>query len=296
MAFSDDGEVLLTAGNDGVCKVYVLGELVDLAARDDAVASARVIEGHMLPISALCIGVAGVGGRVVTGGRDGWVKVWHLGSGRCIGSFKVAGVPVGVAFGGGEAVLYVGVSSGDVVVVAVEDLVEGGVIGEGKRVLRGGGVGGVSALTIGGGGEIVVVGYEGGVVRVFEGGSGVLLSSYSRHGTAPVDAVVVMERSWRWRDMGSRVLERLVDEALVTKYKPVVELGGGLDVVVADIGKMAVDMAYAKEAEEDSGETQEEMKRELDELRRRNRELEDAGRRLIELVEAHNASVGDMTK
>lgn len=296
MAFSDDGEVLITAGYDGVCKVYVLGDLVDVGARDGDVACARVIEGHMLPISTLCVGLAGVGGRAVTGGRDGWVKVWHLASGRCVGSFKAPGVPVGVAFGGGEAVLYVGVSNGDVIVVMVEDLVEGGVIGEGKRVLRGGDVGGVSALAVGGGGEIVVVGYEGGAVRVFEGGTGVLVASYGRHGTATVDAVVVMERSWGRKNMESRALERSVDDALVTKYKPVVELGGGLDAVVTNIGKMAIDMAYAKEEEEDTQDIQEEVKRELYELRRRNRELEEAGKRLVELVEAHNAFVKDMIK
>lgn len=295
MAFTDDGEVLITAGYDGVCKIYVLGDLVDISTSQDVVKCARIIEGHMLPICALCVGMGGVAGRVVTGGKDGWVKVWHLGSGRCVGSFRVGGVPVGVALGGGEAVLYVGVSTGDVVIVDLADLVEGGVIGNEKRILKGGDVGAVSALAVGGAGEIVVVGYDGGIVRVFQGGSNVLLASYGRHGTASVDAVIVMDASWGRKEAANRVLERMVDEELVTKYRPVVELGGGLDVVISEVGKMAVEMAFVEEEENGEG-TREEMSRELEELRKRNRELEDAGRRLIELVETHNLIVKNMTK
>jgi pre-rRNA-processing protein IPI3 len=199
IAFTDDEATIITAGTDASVLAFDVAELVDVMREKGDVVKPRLsLHGHDLPVTAVAVGFGGVSARVVTGSRDCSVKVWHLSSGRCVGSVAVGSAVVDVALAPDEGRAFVGLESGAVAVVEVARLRPGVVVAaETLRklvvpVADGSVAAVVTAVSASPRGAEVVVGYGDGFVRVFDVETGMQLMVYSKHGDAPVTWVGVL--------------------------------------------------------------------------------------------------------
>lgn len=331
IAFSDDDEVLLTAGADGEVLAFAVADLVDLTRpRDDPPKPRISLHAHALPCTALAIGYAGASARVLTAGKDRAARLWHLSSGRCIAIVLFNAPPTEAVLSPDESAAYVGLSSGEIVVLDVGGLPDTAVSASGLPKMRppvapGEQIPAVTALALSPMGEEVIAGYSDGVVRVYDAWSRQLVASYARHGTtAPIDCVCILPSEDAAVETGRHAakaevevsFDKVFDPDLVIRFGPIVTLPGRKTVrvaaseVVADAMKLAfADVEAGMEPRDDleidgtrkqnniyanAGDVDEagmrtilppEILGELQYLRKRNKELEDAGKRLIQLVE-----------
>lgn len=331
IVFSDDDEVLLTAGADGEVLAFTVADLVDLTRPRDEPPKPRIsLHAHALPCTALAIGYAGASARVLTAGKDRAARLWHLSSGRCIAIVLFNAPPTEAVLSPDESAGYVGLSSGEVVVLDVGALPDTPVSASGLPKMRppvapGEQIPAVTALTLSPMGEEVIAGYSDGVVRVYDAWSRQLIASYARHGTtAAIDCVRILPGEEAAVETGPHAakteaevsFDKVFDPDLATRFEPIVSLPGRKTVkaaaaeVIADAVKLAfAGMETGTEPNDDleidrtlqqngmyasTGDVDEadvgktvppEVLRELQFLRKRNKELEDAGKRLIQLVE-----------
>lgn len=332
LAFSDDDELLLSAGADGELLVFALADLVDLTRPPDDPPKPRLsLHAHSLPCTALSVGFCGASARVLTAGKDRAARLWHLSSGRCIATVLCKTPPTEALLSPDESVAYVGLSSGEVLVLDVAMLPDSPVSAATMPKIRppvspGEQPPAVTALALSPMGEDLIVGYADGVVRIYDAWSRQLVSSYARHGTtAPIDGVLAIPGEEAAvqvvRDVAKNEIEvsfdKAVDPDLVSTFRPRVVLPEKTSVrevtesVVADAVKLAfaeggggepgtlvhVDGAQAQQNGNLVGSAgmpggasapavvPPEVLRELEVLRRRNRELEEAGKRLLQLVD-----------
>lgn len=330
IAFSDDDELLLTAGVDGEVHAFALSDLVDVTRPKDRHPKARIsLHAHSLPCVALSVGFGGASARVLTAGKDRSARLWHLSSGRCIAVVLFEKAPTEAVMSLDESACYVGLSSGEVVVLDVATLPDTPVSASGLPKIRpplapDEQPSAVTALTVSPSGRDVIVGYSNGVVRVYDTWSRQLLSTYTRHGTtAAIDSVCILPGDQAAvqtsRDAGKNEAEvsvdRAVDPDLVANFEPIVALPGRKTVRAAalEITEDAATLAFVGVelrtqpgvCEDVSGQNENyasteegrrleeqipstvptEILRELENLRKRNEELEEAGRRLLKLVD-----------
>lgn len=332
IAFSDDDELLLTAGADGEVLVFAVADLVDVTRPKDDPPKPRIsLHAHSLPCTALSIGYAGASARVLTAGKDRAARLWHLSSGRCIAIVLFNKPPTEAVLSPDESTGYVGLSSGEVVVFDVGSLPDTPVSASGLPKIRppvtpDEQAPAVTAMALSPLGEELIVGYSDGVVRVYDAWSRQLISSYTRHGTtAAIDCVRVLPGSQAAVETGRDVakdeveisFDKAVDPDLATRFLPIVTLPGRKSVraAAAEVVDDAVRLAFASvetgtepgdfvemhgtlQQNGDHANTEEagtgekttqvvppEVLRELEYLRKRNNELEEAGKRLIKLVD-----------
>lgn len=91
LAFTSDSFYLVSGGEDSVINVWSIVDLLD-TTRDTTMYSGmkpfRSWTDHMLPISALLVGVGGLHGRVVSCSLDSTCKLWDIASGERIYSIS----------------------------------------------------------------------------------------------------------------------------------------------------------------------------------------------------------------
>lgn len=199
VAFSDDEATIVTAGVDASVLVFDVADLADVARETGHVVKPRLsLHGHDLPVTALAVGFGGASARVVTGSLDCCVKVWHLASGRCVGSAVLGVAVVDVALAPDEGRAFVGLGDGTVAILEVAKLGQGSVVArENLDTLAapaedGAVAAAVTCLSVSPRGEEVIVGYKDGKVRVFDIETRVQLLVYSKHGDVPVTWVGVL--------------------------------------------------------------------------------------------------------
>lgn len=157
----------------------------------------------------------------------------------------------------------------------------------------------VSALAVSPFGTEVIVGYSDGIVRVFHAQSRQMLCSFARHAPGvPVDAIVVLPvvegvvRGDVWQDV---VLQKVRDAEALEEAEAVFVADGPDVHDDPDLAWEALEFAFERvfgegKVDEEpvnhpSNDVSKELLEELDCLRKRNRELEEAGKRLLALVE-----------
>lgn len=201
LAWSAESSIVLSAGADGTVHAWSIANVTDLNRnRSDALRPSTTLRAHSLPVKALAVG-AGLTAcaRVITAAADRSARLWHLGSGRSIGRIELPCAAVAVALPLLESECYIALANGDVLVVAFDSLpVDVPIAHTGMPVLRAPPAGDgkdptpVSALAISPMGNEIIVGYEDGVVRIFDSASRMLVHAYRRHNTAhPVTALLV---------------------------------------------------------------------------------------------------------
>lgn len=193
ISFTDDEETLVTAGADASVLAFDVAELVDCTRRQGDIVKPRVsMRGHDLPIVALAVGFGGASARVVSASADRTAKLWHLSSGRCIGTVMLSAPATDVALSPDESRFYVGLESGAIVAapptrlsqvtpVADSSLVVFTAPGQSAQSQPS-----VTALATSPCGSEIVAGYGDGRVRILDAESGVELIQFAKHGDVPI--------------------------------------------------------------------------------------------------------------
>lgn len=146
----------------------------------------RSLVGHVLPVCAMDAGPGGVVAKLVTVSTDRSARVWHPASRACLHTFNLPCAPSGTMCASADDAVFA-LSSGDIVRISLTALPSGGVSTiSAQHTFAGrrsdGAV--VSALTMSPEGDEVVTGYSDGVVRVYDFVSCSLVHSYSKHAPA----------------------------------------------------------------------------------------------------------------
>ena len=245
----DSAETLFTASVDGCVHISPIHNPVP-----------AVTLRHPLPVTAFTQGYSGVSGRIVTACVDRSTRVWHAASGKLLATVKHATRVTAIAANVTEDYVW-GDADGAIGLVRVGELPVGGLVQARVLAKRDASLGvGVGVVVLSP--EGAVVGYDDGVIQVYDLMSGVLLRAFGAGG-----AVVGL-----YVDIGgSDSVDGLFDDGVVV---------GGAGRGVSDVLEMVGDVFGSKE-----GESNQALEREVLWLRQRNKELEDAGTRLIELVE-----------
>lgn len=329
IAFTDDSLGVLSGGADGAVHLFALHELVDVCGGDERkAATAKVsLRGHTLPVSVLAVGYGGSGSRIVTGGHDRSVKVWHLHSGRCVGTIRLTSRATAGVIGPDESFAYIGCADGRVIVIELMGLTQGTAVScndmagieapvDGDEEVS------VMGMSLSPEGKELVVGYSDGIVRIFDAYSRTMVSVYGKHSTtAGIEIVMTLAEMPRLdvetRDEGinegsdwishegvvfGKVRDEEIEEKLVGKVdmcigKSVHEschnaLERATEMCFGEMEKMIREKKASRESdtvmndkENGEGTIPKELLAEMERLRERNRKLEEAGGRLIELVE-----------
>lgn len=201
VAFTDDSEAIVTGGADASVLVFDVGELVDLKKRSRGVARPRLkLHGHSLPITGLCVGFGGSSARVLTAAADRTARMWHLASATCIGTVILSSPVADTAITPDETAIFLGLSSGAVLVVAPNKLSPSVTVsdenlpvifaGSGKKV----GAIPVTALALSPLGCELVVGFADGAIRVIDIASRIVVMTYSRHNQSPITWLSTMDQ------------------------------------------------------------------------------------------------------
>eukprot|EP00887_Chlorella_sp_A99_P003431 scaffold7.g3431.t1 len=120
LAFSDDGSVLLTGGQDTLVNAWLLAEVLDASAGQALQVGGALLQplhswsDHTLPVTALVVGAGGVGAIVASASLDRSVKVRSLGDGLLLRSFALPTALQSLALDPGEHALYAGTSTGTI--------------------------------------------------------------------------------------------------------------------------------------------------------------------------------------
>jgi len=106
LAWAADGKSLLTAGSDGLVRVWTLPD------HGSTLPAPQILSAATASVTSLA---TGPGGKIVTGGADGKVRIFNLGDGKLETAFAVAAVEVSVSPDGKQ--LAVGVPDGRVLLL-----------------------------------------------------------------------------------------------------------------------------------------------------------------------------------
>jgi WD40 repeat protein len=200
LAFTDDGETILSAGADASVLAFDVADLVDAdRPPGNAVRPRASLKGHALPVSALCVGFGGASARVVTAAADRTARMWHLASASCIGTVSLSAPASDVAFTPDESLAFIGLESGYIIVApptrlspaasvadaALPSLVAPTLQGSRRPAA-------VTTVAVSPHGAEVIAGYADGNIRVFDVASRMLLMTYSKHGDVSVSWVGVL--------------------------------------------------------------------------------------------------------
>ncbi len=323
VTWTDDSSVLLSAGADGTVHGWSIAYVTDLKrSRGDALRPSITLRAHSLPVKTLAVGRGlPACARVVTAAADRSARLWHLGSGRSIGRVELPCAAVTAAFPLLESECYVGLANGDVLVIALDSLpADVPVTHTGMPVLRippagdGKPAASVSALAISPMGNEVIVGYEDGVVRIFDSASRMLVHAYRRHNVShPVTALLVAfpippalgdtvaaagNSAQGENELCGLGAERAAHEAVAILPPTLAKAEAGDDkmVILLELQAESDCIAEAWEAIERAPRLDEvesktdasipkEIEEELAMLRKRNQELEQAGIELCSMVQ-----------
>lgn len=193
ICFTDDEETIVTAGADSTVLAFDVAELVDVTRPKGGLVSPRVsMRGHDLAIVALAVGFGGASARVVTASADRKAKIWHLSSGRCIGTILLSAPANDVVISPDESAVYIGLENGAIVEarptqISQETPVADSSLSVISHPAESGQVPpAVTALATSPCGMEILAGYENGQVRIFDVESRVQLMLYSKHGDVPI--------------------------------------------------------------------------------------------------------------
>ena len=117
MAFTPDGSVLVTGGDDTVVSAWTLATLLDPAQNSHpSPTPAHSWAEHSLPVTAIAVGQCDGGGAglVVSGSADRTCKIWTLGGGHLLRTISLPAAIGAVAIDACEATLYAGAVDGRV--------------------------------------------------------------------------------------------------------------------------------------------------------------------------------------
>ena len=117
MAFTPDGSVLVTGGDDTVVSAWSLSTLLDPAlASHPSINPTHSWAEHSLPVTALTTGLCDGGGAglVVSASADRTCKMWTLGGGHLLRTIELPAAICAVAVDACEATLYAGAADGRV--------------------------------------------------------------------------------------------------------------------------------------------------------------------------------------
>lgn len=345
VVFSDDDEVLLTAGDDCAVLAFDFADVVDATRQRGVVIEPRVsFKGHTLPVKALSVGFAGASARVLTAAADRSARLWHLASGTCIGSVMLPCAATEAVLALDESAAYVGLVNGDVVAIDTALVPTDTPLSYRSlptfRVSLAPGIAApsVTAMDLSPDGTELVVGYADGLVRIYDTQSRILLYSYAKHSTTaaincvrvlyPVPAAM-LDNMGAGTDVSTAAVQqvqrqssvaaplsaaaqaaaalpmdvsyaKVVDPNLADTFTPLLPLAGTQDLCSA-AWAVIDDALHASDAQRRTAVTEMGKGRvcarapaqtevpaavaaELESLRKRNAELEAAGKQLVQLV------------
>lgn len=318
LCFTDDSHSLLVATSDASIALFDTATLADMTRppADDPAPVARLV-GHALPITAVATGASGAAGRAVSIAADRALRVWHIASATCLATILLSSPPQALAFTRDESVAFIGGADGSVVAIPIASLpfdvtrsADGFPTAPAPTIGKG-----VSAIALSPKEDELVVGYVDGVVRVLDAASLAIVHVYVKHGiTSPITVVHTMPTVPEGVEE-CMPLQRARDDEVVEEYAPSVDVGFGEDDVantvwesIESVERMAfgewVDMAEKKTDQSGAMNDEEkgcratesdlmtaELTKEVEFLRKRNKELEDAGKRLIDIIDEREAGL-----
>lgn len=199
IAFTDDSETVVTAGDDGAVHAFDVALLAD-HTRDPEQAPRPVVSlhGHSLPVAALAVGFGGASARVLTASMDRVAKVWHLSSAQVVGSILLSSRPSDAAITADESRIFVGTESGTIIVASPSQLRSMQPVPDTRLdciaapPTENGAVSAVTSLAVSPLGSEIVAGYDDGTVRIYDVALRVVVMSYTKHGDTPITWVGVL--------------------------------------------------------------------------------------------------------
>eukprot|EP00172_Hildenbrandia_rubra_P002844 Plantae.Rhodophyta-Hildenbrandia_rubra.ctg4020.p1 GENE.Plantae.Rhodophyta-Hildenbrandia_rubra.ctg4020~~Plantae.Rhodophyta-Hildenbrandia_rubra.ctg4020.p1 ORF type:complete len:441 (-),score=72.09 Plantae.Rhodophyta-Hildenbrandia_rubra.ctg4020:239-1561(-) len=219
-----DGEVVVSGGGDGGLLIWEVGKVVGFG---ETVQVWKSLMGHSLGVVAVSMGFGGVTARMVSVGGEGDARIWHVGSGQCLGVVVLGAVPRACIMTVDEDWAWVGLVSGELVGFEVGKVSRAAPMGrEGCQVLRGGEWGSLDALVFSKDENEVIAGYEDGQVRTWEVQGGVVVFTYRKHSGSVRWLGLVEKKLIEQHSVKSKcklVLERNVVTA--EDYRPLIEKG-----------------------------------------------------------------------
>lgn len=273
MAFTDDDELLITAGADATVNAYSVAELVDVSRDDrDPPRPKQTFLGHTLPITALSVGFGGSSARLLTASADRTARIWHLASATCIATILLPCAATDAVMNIDESTVYIGVQDGRIFVADVASLPMTSVSYKSLSCLSppvapGVPMPSVTSMSLSPLCTQLIVGYGDGLIRTYDTHSQQLLSTYGKHSTtAPITCVRTMHPVPTLRDvaqegartsavnpqalpMASNVMfSKTTNSQLMTGFAPLVVLPGSRTVrdAACDAIDTATDMVFEK--------------------------------------------------
>lgn len=299
LSFTDDSTTLITTSTDAIIHAFSLSEALDVTrAPTNPPSTLATLSAHTLPITALAVGYASASARIITASADRSARIWHLASTSCLATILLPAAPVQVALTTDESAVFIGLRDGTVVTLELAALSDMQSSRSHPTIPSPAIDVAVTCLSLSPCEQNLIVGYTDGLVRVFDARTRVLLSVYAKHSTtAPITAVMAVSRV---RGVAAILingpLERVWDPNLPTSFRPLLHLQGGVPLphLLRDVMAETTHTVFEQQANNEPFKTagnshldaeRERLLQELSMLRRRNSELEHAGRRLVELVE-----------
>jgi len=116
LAFTDDGQLLITASEDAYVHVWRVARLVGVspAERERPPEPLYSFSEHTLPVTGIAVGACGCAARVATAGLDRSCKLWSLVTGEMLASVSYPSAATAVAMDSSERELYVGGGDGTI--------------------------------------------------------------------------------------------------------------------------------------------------------------------------------------